>query len=125
MKKRVAAIVFCLAVLLGIGGKAGYDRWDNNTYIVIDGERIRRDVTALDYAGKPLTELEKIKELSCLEKLDIRNTGLTVQQYEELHAALPDCDILWQVPFQGNVLDSDTEFLPVTSLDETDVGMLP
>lgn len=124
MKKRLAVILLCAAVLVGIGGKLGYDWWDNHTYMTVDGEKMRRDVTVLDYSGKPLTELAKIKELSGLEKLDMRNTGLSADQYEELHAALPDCEILWQVPFQGGFLELDTESVSVTGLSETDAAML-
>jgi len=124
LKKRLAIILLCAAVLVGIGGKVGYDWWDNHTYITIDGEKMRRDVTALNYSGKSLTELAKIKELSCLEKLDMRNTGLSAEQYEELQDAMPDCEILWQIPFQGGLLEQDTESVSVTGLSETDAAML-
>ena len=125
MKKRKVAIILCaVAVLAGIAAKIGYDWYDGHTYTVIGGEKLRRDVTVLDCSGKPAAELEKIKELTALEKLDVRNTGLTAEQYDELRSALPNCDILWSVPFQDGYLDMNTESLSVAGMSETDVEQL-
>ena len=125
MKKRIVAIICCVVVILiGIGAKIGYDWWDNNTYISIDGEKMRRDVTVLDCAGKPVTELKKLMELTNLKKLDMRKTGLTVAEYENLCAALPDCEILWSVPFQDGYLEMDTQSVSVTSISAEDVKCL-
>ena len=125
MKKRIVAIILCmLVILIGIGVKVGYDCWNESTYITIGGEKLRRDVTVLDYAGKPLPELEKIKELTALEKLDVRNTGLSTAQYEDLRNALPGCEILWSVPFQSGYLDMNTRSLSLTSASEEDIDQL-
>lgn len=124
MKKKTIAIILCALVLLGIGAKVGYDWYDNHTYIVIDNEKLRRDVTELDCSGDAAIQLEKIKELTQLQKLDVRNTGMTVEQYEDLAAALPDCEILWSVPFQNGYLELDTETVSVTGLNETDAARL-
>lgn len=121
MKKQVIAIVLVvLVVLVGIGAKLGYDWW-NDTYIVIDEQKLRRDVTALDLSGTPVGELEKLEELLALDVLDLRETGLTVQQYEKLAAALPDCQILWTIPFQDTYVDMDAKSVTVTSLSMEDV----
>ena len=84
MKKRVMVIILCAAVLLGIGAKIGYDWYDSNTYVTVAGEKLRRDLTELDCSGAPVAEPEKLKELTELRKLDVRNTGLTASQYETL-----------------------------------------
>lgn len=124
MKKKVILTVLALLVILaGVAAKLAKDWW-HDTYIVIDEVKIRRDVAALDYSGTGVAELEKLEELTALGELDLRDTGLTVEQYERLCAALPQCKILWSVPFQGGYLDMDTESIVVTSLSEEDVAQL-
>ena len=124
MKKKIVVVAVCILVLLGIGGKLGYDWYERNTYIEIAGEKLRKDVTQLDCSGRILAEPEKLMELTALQKLDIRNTGLTAAQYDQLRSALPDCEILWSVPFRDGWLDMDTEVLAVAGMSETDVGQL-
>lgn len=41
--------------------------------------------------------------------------GASAEHYEAVKAALPDCDISWQVPFQGAFLSPDTESVVLTS----------
>lgn len=127
MKKRIVIIVLVVLVTLGILAGVALklqNDWMNETYIVIDEVKIRRDVTTLDYSGKGVTELEKLEELTALEELDLRDTGLTVEEYERLCAALPQCKILWSVPFQGGYLDMDATSITVTGLSEEDVAQL-
>lgn len=127
MKKKIAIIVLAVLILLGILAGVAMklqNDWVDETYIVIDEVQIRRDVTELDYSGKGVAELEKLEELTALEKLDLRNTGLTVERYERLCDVLPQCQILWSVPFQGGYLDMDAETIAVTSLSEADVAQL-
>ena len=127
MKKKTVIIALTALVLLGILAGVALklqSDWIEETYIVIDEVQIRRDVTGLDYSGKGVVELEKLEELTNLQKLDLRNTGLTVDQYERLCSVLPQCRILWSVPFQGGYLDMDAEAIAVTSLSEADVAQL-
>ena len=124
MKKWVVILLICAAVLLGIGAKVGYDWYQNNTYIIMEDRKLPRDITELDCSGKPVAEPEKLRELTQLQKLDLRNTGLTVAQYEQLQAALPQCRILWSVPFRDGYLELDTEALSLTGLTEADVAQL-
>lgn len=122
MKKRIVAVVLIvLLVCAGIGAKLAQDWW-HDTYIVIDEQKLRRDVTVLDYSGIGVVELDKLKELTGLQELDLTNTGLTVQQYNELRNALPQCRILWSVPFQNGYVDMNTEVIQVTSLADADVA---
>lgn len=58
------------------------------------------------------------------QELDLRGTGLTAESYRSLAEKLPDCRILWDVPFQGGTLPSDTRELTVTSLTDEDVAAL-
>lgn len=84
----------------------------------------KTDVSALDYSGGELPPLEELLRYPQLEVLDLRDTGMTVQEYEEYARQLPDCRILWSVPFQGKYLPQDTTELTVTSLTPEDVELL-
>ena len=97
----------------------------NETYLVMDGVEYLRASTELDLSGQQITELEKLQELTALQHLDLRNTGITTAQYDMLHAALPQCEILWSVPFQGDYLDSTSTELVLETLAEEDLAAFP
>lgn len=121
MKKRITAIVILLVTALAAAAGVWYY---HDTYLVLDGETYRRDLTNLDLSGTKLTQLESIPELQKLETLDLRGTGLTAQQYEQLQAQLPDCEILWQVPFQGAFLETDIRELTITAITDEEMQTL-
>lgn len=58
------------------------------------------------------------------ESLDLRGTGISLEHYDSLQAQLPDCDILWDVPFQGKTLSSDTAAITLKTLTEEDIALL-
>jgi len=121
--KKFLAILLCLLILLGIGGWCGY-RYYHNTYLKIGEEIYRRDIQELDFSGGELPDLEQVKELSGLRKLNLLGTGLSVEQYEDLRSALPGCEILWELPFQGDYLPLDTEYLQLAELKDGDIQLL-
>lgn len=59
-----------------------------------------------------------------VQAMDLREEELTIQEYEALAEKLPDCYIVWNIPFQGGHLSSDTRTLTVTALSDEDVAML-
>lgn len=58
------------------------------------------------------------------EALDLRGQDLTVEHVKKLQKKLPQCRILWDVPFQGGTLPSDTTQLTITALSEVDIVQL-
>ena len=122
MKKKIITVVVALLVTT-LAAAAGI-LYFHDTYLVLDGNAYRRDLTALDLSGAQLTQLESIPELEKLETLDLRGTGLTAQQYEQLRSQLPDCEILWQVPFQGAFLETDIQDLTITSITDEEMETL-
>lgn len=58
------------------------------------------------------------------EILDLRDEKITVSQYRKLQSELPDTQILWSIPFQGNVYPQDTRELKITELSEADMQMI-
>ncbi len=133
MKKKYIVILATLAalVLLGTAGilirknhqrqlQEEFDR----TYLVVDGRQIPRDSAALNLSGTPLSQWEKLPELTGLKQLDLTGTGITVQTYETLAAAMPGCDIRWSVPLQGAYYDPETTLVSLSSTDAEDLALL-
>lgn len=58
------------------------------------------------------------------ESLDLRNKDITIEHFEAVQAALPDCEIAWCVPFQDGALSNDAQKISVTSLTEADLDTL-
>ncbi|MDD6201156.1 MAG: hypothetical protein PUB93_07825, partial [Firmicutes bacterium] len=56
--------------------------------------------------------------------MDLRGQDINLRHYEALREKLPKCDILWDVPFQGGTLPSDTTVITVDTLSEEDVAAL-
>lgn len=56
--------------------------------------------------------------------LDLTEQEISVAHYKKLHSALPECDIRWNVPFQGNTISSEATELTVTALSAEDVDVL-
>lgn len=58
------------------------------------------------------------------EVLDLRGSGISIEYYEDLCRALPDCDILWGVPFQGQFYPENTQSLSVEAITTDDIDIL-
>ena len=99
MKK---VLLWILAILLVIACAMGGWIWYQETHIFVE------DAV---YAKKS-------------ETLDLRGTGISREHFDTVHAQLPDCEILWDVPFQGNTLPSDTTAITLDTLAEADIEML-
>ena len=120
-KKALLPIILCIVLIAAL--VFGLN-WYRNTYITINDTVYAREITELDLSGSPSPELEKLSELSGLQQLNLRDTGISIEEYEAVRAALPDCEILWSVPFQGSFLPDDTEEITLTSLTDADVAVL-
>lgn len=121
MRKKRGILTVLLAVLLLLAGCAGDAPVDS---VTINGTEYALDTTQLDLRGVTGVEVEQIVLLNGLESLDLRDTGISTEEYDTLRAALPACDILWSVPFQDGYLDCDTREIAVTSLTAEDVERL-
>ena len=56
--------------------------------------------------------------------LDLRDQEISIKGFQKLSGRFPECRILWNVPFQGGVLASDTTQITVDSLSGEDVAAL-
>lgn len=97
-KKQLILLAVCVAVLLaGIGIKAFFDR-----NILVAGSIISRDSVEADLRGK----------------------NVTPAAFDKIQTKLPDCYVLWDVPFQGTKYPSTTQQLHVSSLSQEDLLVL-
>ena len=58
------------------------------------------------------------------QQLDLRGEDVTVKEYDRLKRRLPGCEILWDVPFQDQLISCDVPEITVQTLSEQDVRML-
>lgn len=123
-KKLLLPLAVAAALIALVIGIVGTVNWWNSTYIKINGTTLRRDITALDLHGQALPALEDLAQLQALESLDLRDTGLTPEQFDTLHSRLPQCAIRWSVPFQDGYLTTDTTQITVTTLTGEDIALL-
>ena len=65
-----------------------------------------------------------LEELAGQPVVDLRDKDLNVQQYQLLKNKLPDSEILWNVPLQGETYSSDICELTLTSLNEAEINIL-
>lgn len=96
MKKvLIVVLVVLLLLLAGMGGFL----WYRNTHIFVEDAVYAKNA----------------------EVLDLRGTGISVEHYETVHAQLPDCHIIWDVPFQDGTIPSDVAGITITTLTERDI----
>lgn len=116
------AILIALALLLVIGLVAVY--FVGSSYVFLCGGLHRKDLRELNLQGSKLSRLDAVAQFEDLQMLDLRNTELTADQYETILKLQPNCQILWDIPFQGHALAQDTTELTITHLTQEDVALL-
>lgn len=99
MRKVLISVIVVLALVLA--ALTGFI-WYQAGHIFVDGAAYAKDADVLDLRGQSISEAHY----------------LTVQQ------ALPDCEVIWDVPFQGGKVSSDVQQLTITSVESEDIRML-
>ncbi len=122
-RKRYTALAALITVMVLIVGGVLYG-YDLQNYVRIGGVKYDRYAESLDLSNVQGIDFHKLTRFYNLKELDLRGTGLTVEDFEMLHEAM-DCRILWQVPFQGQYLDRETTAaLKIDHLSQEDVKAL-
>ena len=93
-------------------------------YVILNGKPYSRSARELDFQGQQLPDLDTLAQLKNLQTLNLRNTGLTLGEHEWLHRQLPDCDIAWEVDFQGRHYLPDATGIRLETLTESDLVLL-
>ena len=122
MLRRRAPWLILTAVLL-VGLCLGLWYYHQN-YIRVNGISCPRDAVTLDLRGVREPDLDRVTQLSHLKSLDIRDTGISLEDYQTLRAALPDCDILWSLPLGEGYWDSDSTCVDLPRLSAQDIPLL-
>ena len=118
-RKILAAMLVLVILAAALGGW-----YFHQNYMILGGGVYARETAEMDLSGSTGVEPEKLMELTELKKLDLRDTGISVTEYEQVKAGLPGCDIRWSVPFQGSFQDSSSQFLTLAALTEDDIDLL-
>jgi len=100
MLKKVLIIIL-IVLLLILGGMLGFV-WYQHTHIFVEDAVYAKSA----------------------EMLDLRGQDISIAHYNAVHSQLPQCEIFWDVPFQGSRKSSDTTSLTIQSLEEADIAML-
>ena len=97
MKKTIIVIITAILVCLVVG----FFFFQAN-YVMVDWNVISRSAT----------------------QVDLQDTDLTAEQYQQLQQKLPNCQIIWSVPFQGQHYASNTTSLHTSQLTQADIALL-
>ena len=118
MKKWMSVLVAGLLLTVTLWGCGGEKE------ISLGGETVALTVEELVLTEPEQLDAENLVKLPQLKKLDLRQLAVPLEDYEALAAALPDCEILWKVPFRGELLDADTAIVYIDALEENDLEAL-
>jgi len=100
MVKKVLIIILVVLLLI-LGGMVGYV-WYQNTHIFVEDAVYAKNAEVLDLRGQDISEAH----------------------YNTVRSQLPDCQVLWDVPFQGGSKSNDITALTIQTLAEADIPML-
>lgn len=103
MKSKLVTVLLVIVIVLAlaVGGVVGF-LWYRDNHIFVEGKA---------YSIHAVT-------------LDLRQEDISTAHYDQVHAQLPQCQIIWNVPFQNGKVSSDSESLSVTTLTQEDVDIL-
>lgn len=121
--KKLVVIIAILALLVAAGFCTW--RWLDATYVELEADPVRRDLTQFTITGDTLPSDAFLLRFYHLTLLDARTVPLSPKEFDHLQLLLPDCDILWMIPFQGQQIPHDATELTVSSLSAEDHLVIP
>ena len=95
-------IIVLLVLILIVGAAVAGMLWFLNNHFFLGGKAYRNDT----------------------QVINLRNRNIAVEEYEMIRKELPDCEILWNVPFQNTSYPDDTTDIMLSRLSEEDIPML-
>lgn len=103
MAKKVLCTLLAILVVISLAAGAGYGlAWYQSTHVTVGGHSYYIYETELDLTGR----------------------NMSIAEYEQLQAVLPECEITWLVPFQGSRYSTDTTSLTLSSFTQEDMDIL-
>lgn len=121
-QKRISMIlgILFLAACLILGGLGLYQ----NQFAPVGENRYEKTTESIDLSGRTVADLSQLQAFPELKRIDLRGTGLTCEEYDQVRAWFPDAEIFWDIPFQGKTFPMDTRELTITTLSESDLAVL-
>lgn len=100
MKRKLPIVLVCIDLILVF--MLAFGIFWNRHYIFVDNRFYPRDATYLD----------------------LTHEAISIDYYQKLHAILPNCEINWMVPFQGQRYAKDTKTLKITDISDEEMTLL-
>lgn len=103
MKKKLVTVLVVIAIVLAlvVAGALGF-LWYRENHVFVEGDPYPLDT----------------------KSVDLREMDISFDYYYSLTSQLPDCHVLWNVPFQGSRFPSDSKLLKVSDLSQEDMEIL-
>ena len=101
-KGLIILLVAAILLLAGVGTAVGYRIWYLSSHVFVEDAVYEKELTFLD----------------------LRGTGVSMEHYESVRQQLPDCEIRYDLPFQGGFYPDDTTELTIASLTDAEVELL-
>ncbi|MGN1016394.1 MAG: hypothetical protein ACI4PL_05315 [Faecousia sp.] len=125
MSKRLQKALRILLIAAALTGFAlGGLQLYNTYYVNLDSVSYPIDAAVLDLSGRPLGDWQRLTRFSNLRQVDLRQTGITPEQYSQLRELMPDCAITWELPFQGSFYSLGTKSIQLSSLTLEEAELL-
>lgn len=83
-----------------------------------------KKLESLNLRDLSLSSVEVITECEKLKNVDLRGNDISIEKYDEIQAALPQCKILWDVPIGGEKYPSDTANINLNKIAVDDYKLL-
>ena len=118
-RKRIIVIASTVLVAL-IAGVCFF----RGNYVLINGEIMDRDTAEVVLVAGDLPDVEKMRRMDEMKILDLRELDVTTDTYDMLRREFPECEIRWNVPFQGMNWDNAATEVAVTTMSSEHAEML-
>ena len=85
---------------------------------------VDRSATELAFEDVQEIDVEDLQKYENLQSLDIRSADVGTELYDQLHAALPNCRILWSVPVGESRIDNQVTQVVLPKIDAEQLALL-
>lgn len=85
---------------------------------------VDRSATELAFTDAQEIDVEDLQKYENLQSLDIRGADVSTELYDQLHTALPNCQILWSVPIGESRIDSQVTQVVLPKIDGEQLTLL-
>ena len=123
-RKLLHFVTALLALLILVGALAGGFWFFREYFTYWNGKLLRLDAATVSLRWVEDPDLSGLDRFPNMRRLDLRDTGLTTEEFDDLRRRYPHCEIRWDVPFQGKLYDQDVTRVKITELTEEDILQL-